>query len=308
MSKRESISRYNLIIKKLRRNPCSFNVISEYLELESEIQGYNFKIGIRTFQRDLEDILSLYNIEIKYDHYIKAYKIVQDDQPHVTERILEAFDTFNALNISDRLSRHIHFEKRKPQGTENLYGLLHAIRKQVQLKFMYQKFWEDEKSSRTIEPYILKEFKQRWYIIGRDINDQFVKSFGLDRLTDLEISKKPFHFPDNFDANEHFRYCFGIMSPNADEPHEIILSFKPLQGKYIKSMPLHETQEILANNESNESNEPNEQEFRIKLQLFITHDFIMELLSYGDTVKVIQPESLRDELKGNYERALGRYG
>ena len=53
-------------------------------------------------------------------------------------------DTFSALNLTDRLSNHIHFEKRKPQGTENLYGLLHAIKNQVQIQFTYQKFWEDD--------------------------------------------------------------------------------------------------------------------------------------------------------------------
>ena len=67
------------------------------------------------------------------------YFIDFDEQAEVNERILEAFETFNALNISDRLSNHIHFEKRKPRGTENLYGLLHAIKNQVHIKFTYQK-------------------------------------------------------------------------------------------------------------------------------------------------------------------------
>ena len=135
MSKRESIARYNLIIKKLRKHPATFREISDYLALESELQGYDFCVSIRTFQRDIQDIGSLYNIEIQYEPSLKAYSTLHDDQPEANERIQEAFDTFNALNISDRLSNHIHFEKRRPQGTGNLYGLLHAIKNQVQISW-----------------------------------------------------------------------------------------------------------------------------------------------------------------------------
>ena len=298
MSKRESIARYNLIIKKLRKQPADFEQISTYLSLESELQEYNFNVSKRTFQRDLDDIRSLYNIDIVYDFSRRVYFIDFEEQPEVNERILEAFDTFNALNISDRLSNYIHFEKRRPQGTENLYGLLHAIKNKVQISFSYKKFWEDEMSQRTAEPYALKEFKNRWYVLANDLKDNKVKSFALDRLTELEITRKKFRLPIDFDINEHFKYCFGIISPNEHQPQEVILSFDPFQGKYIKTLPLHESQVILKDNE---------EELLIKLTLFLTHDFLMEILSYGDNVKVIQPESLIEELKTSYENALKLY-
>ena len=298
MSKRESIARYNLIIKKLRKQPADFEQISTYLSLESELQEYNFNVSKRTFQRDLDDIRSLYNIDIVYDFSRKVYFIDLEEQPEVNERILEAFDTFNALNITDRLSNYIHFEKRRPQGTENLYGLLHAIKNKVQISFSYKKFWEDEMSQRTAEPYALKEFKNRWYVLANDLKDNKVKSFALDRLTELEITRKKFQLPIDFDVNEHYKYCFGIISPNEHQPQEVILSFDPFQGKYIKTLPLHESQVILKDNE---------EELLIKLTLFLTHDFLMEILSYGDNVKVIQPESLIEDLKTSYENALKLY-
>ena len=298
MSKRESIARYNLIIKKLRKQPADFEQISTYLSLESELQEYNFNVSKRTFQRDLDDIRSLYNIDIVYDFSRRVYFIDFEEQPELNERILEAFDTFNALNITDRLSNYIHFEKRRPQGTENLYGLLHAIKKKVQIAFSYQKFWEDEMSQRTAEPYALKEFKNRWYLLADDLKDNKVKSFALDRLTELEITRKKFRLPIDFDINEHYKYCFGIISPNEHQPREVILSFDPFQGKYIKTLPLHESQVILKDHE---------EELLIKLTLFLTHDFLMEILSYGDNVKVIQPESLIEDLKTSYENALKLY-
>lgn len=298
MSKRESIARYNLIIKKLRKRPSTFAEIEEYLALESEIQAYNFNISKRTFQRDRDDIRSLYNIDILFDFSKKVYYIDFDEQPEANERILEAFDTFNALNLTDRLSKHIHFEKRKPQGTEHLYGILHAIKNQIQIKFVYQKYWEDELTERLVEPYALKEFKNRWYVLSKDLVDNKIKSFALDRLTDLGILNKKFNFPKDFDVNEHYRYCFGIISPNGHQPEDVVLSFNAFQGKYIKSLPLHDSQQILIDNDD---------ELRIQLKLFITHDFFMELLSFGENLKVLKPQSLIDDLKSTVRNIQSIY-
>lgn len=298
MSKRESISRYNLIIKKLRKQSATYKEISDYLSFESELQDYNFNVSKRTFQRDLEDIRSIYQIDIQFDFSRKVYFIEFDQHPTVNERMLEAFDTFNALNIADRLSDYIHFEKRRPQGSENLYGLLHAIKNKVQIKFTYHKYWDDIITNRLVEPYALKEFKNRWYVLAKDLKDKQVKSFALDRLTNFEITKAKFQTPIDFNVAEYYKYSFGIISPNSPQPEEIILSFDPLQGKYIKSLPLHESQEVLLDNED---------EFQIKLKLFITQDLIMELLSHGDNVKVIKPESLIKEIKSVLQNALNLY-
>jgi len=298
MSKQEAVARYNLIIRKLRRHPADFSDIANFLEVQSEIEGYNFKISKRTFQRDVKDIYSIYKIDIQYDFSDKVYYIDNDDQPEANERILEAFDTFNALNITDRLSDHIHFEKRKPQGTENLYGLLHAIKNHVQIRFSYLKYWEGELTQRLAEPLALKEFKNRWYILAKDLKDNKVKSFALDRLSGLEITKKHFEAPEDFNVNRYYRHCFGIVGPNGQEPEKVILSFEPFQGKFIKSLPLHESQEILKDDD---------EELRLKLKLVLTHDFLMELLSHGDNVRVIAPDKLVKEVKAIYRNALKQY-
>ena len=298
MSKRESISRYNLIIKKLRKKSATFKEIAEYLSLESEFQSYNFNISKRTFQRDIDDIRSIYNIDIQYDFSQKVYYIDFDEQPEFNERILEAFDTFNILNISDKILKHIHFEKRKPKGTENLFGLLHAIKNKLQTSFLYQKFDDEKILKRNIEPYAIKEFKNRWYVLGRDKKDNQIKNFALDRLSELEFSKIKFHIPQNFDLNLYYKYCFGVINPNQQKQQEIILSFNPHQGKYIKTLPLHESQQILIDNEN---------ELKIKLEIFITHDFFMELLSLGENVKIIKPKSLIRDLKASYNNALENY-
>lgn len=305
MSKRAYISRYLLILKKLKVKPYStYLEIQAYIENQFEYMQMldeDFQIGSskRTLQRDITEIRNVFGIDIEYSKIQKGYFINQNEAENMNfQRMMEAFEIFNSLNIAQDLAPFVHLEKRKPQGTENLYGLLHAIKNNFQIKFEYQKFWEEESQQRLAEPYALKEFKSRWYIIAKDDKDATVKSFALDRLTHLEISNHKFDFPKNYNIEESYRYCFGIISPNEVEPQDILLSFDPYQGKYIKTLPLHESQQVIIDNEK---------ELQVKLKLCVTHDLLMELLSYGDNVKVLQPKSLAEEIKLAHQKAFKQY-
>jgi predicted DNA-binding transcriptional regulator YafY len=247
----------------------------------------------------LKEIRNVFGIDIEYSKSQKGYYISQNENENMNfQRMMEAFDIFNSLKFANDLTPLIHFEKRGPQGTENLYGLLHAIKNKHKIKFNYQKFWDEEISQRLVEPYALKEFKNRWYVIAKDSKDNKIKSFALDRLTNLEITNQTYQYPENYSIEQSYRYCFGITSPNDEEPQDIILSFDPFQGKYIKTLPLHDTQQVLVDNEI---------EMKIKLKLYLTHDFIMELLSFGDSMKVIEPKSLADQIKQAHEKAYRQY-
>lgn len=305
MSKRGYISRYLLILKKLKVKPYStYEELQSYIENQFDylqMQDDNLQIGFskRTLQRDIKEIRNVFGIDIEYSKFQKGYFISQNENENMNfQRMMEAFDMFNSLNLAQDLTPFIHLEKRRPQGTENLYGLLHAIKNRLQIKFTYQKFWEEELSQRLVEPYALKEFKNRWYIMAKDSKDNNIKSFALDRLTNLEITNLNYQYPDNYSIEQSYRYCFGIISPNDEEPQDIILSFDPFQGKYIKTLPLHDTQQVLVDND---------EEMKIKLKLCLTHDLVMELLSFGDNMKVIEPKSLADQIKQAHEKAYRQY-
>ena len=295
MSTKESLLRYFHITNKLRKSPATFKEIDSYLRQQSELQSLNFNVSKRQFKRDLEDIGSIFEIEINYDFRRRVYAIDEKLQSEVSRRRLEAFDTFNALKIGENISRSIQFENRRPQGTENLFGMLHAITNHLQVRFIYQKFWEDEPSQRFVCPLALKEFKNRWYLISttmdKDSSKETIRTFGLDRISALEITRNKFTYPQNFEIEEYFRHCFGIISPLEEKPTEVILSFDPDQGKYIKTLPLHHSQQIIADNEH---------ELRIKLLIYNTFDFRMELLAHGNTVRVLQPESLAEEIRNEH--------
>lgn len=298
MSKLQSISRYNLIIQKLRKRPATLREIADYLEQQSDLKGDNFRVSPRTFQRDVKDILSIYNIDIQFDFKRKLYAIATDEQNEANEHILEAFDIFNALNVSERLSKSLLIEKRKPRGTENIHGILHAIKNKLQVSFSYLKFWEDAPTLRVVQPYALKEFKNRWYVLALDTKDNAIKTFGLDRLSDLEISRKKFIFPKDFSASDYFKNSFDIERPNDGKPEEVVLSFTQEKGKYIKTLPLHESQQVLVDNEK---------EFRVKLDVYVSYALKQEILSHGNEVKVLKPASLVKAMKEQLKSALEQY-
>lgn len=298
MSITETIMRYHLIISKLKKHSAPLKEINRHLERESEFRGYNLLRDKRTFKRDLDAIRSIYDIDIKYDYKKRAYEIVEAEQNDKNLRMVEALDLFNALKISENITNVIHFEKRRPIGSEHLNGLLHAIQNRTQIQFSYQKYWEESPEIREVEPHALKEFKYRWYLLAVNTNNGETRIFALDRMSNLIITNKKFHHKIEINVNEFFKNCFGIIAPEEEQVEEVILSFDAFQGKYVKSLPLHETQEVLVDNNN---------EVRIKLNVYLTFDFIMEILSYGDRVKVLKPSILVEIIKSIYKKGMKLY-
>ncbi|MDR1738244.1 MAG: WYL domain-containing protein, partial [Candidatus Symbiothrix sp.] len=232
----------------------------------------------------------LFGITIKFDRATNCYYIKEDLSNDIEKRFLETFDLVNALKNRDKLSNFISFDSRKQGGTEHFYGLLHAIRNRLQIAFSYQKFYSDHLSERTVNPLALKEFKYRWYLFARDTYDDRIKTYALDRLSDLQILNVNFEGYTDFNIAEYLQYCFGIIRPNdeSEQPQEIVLSFTPFQGNYIKTLPLHHSQKTLIDNDK---------ELRISLNLYVTFDLMQEILSYGNSVKVIAPCTFAKKLK-----------
>lgn len=286
--------RQQLILNKLRKGNFTFDEILRYLELESEIQSLDLVLSKRTLQRDLKIIYSVYGVEIKYDRSLASYKIINDEQSIIQQRLLEAVDLYNALSLKDKISDKLIFEQRQPQGTQHLVTILYAIKDKKQIKFNHQKYWEDHVEHRTIEPRALKEHKQRWYVIGVDIEKKEPRIFGLDRIQNLEITAIGFKF-ENIDVEAMFKNSFGIMSPNNEKPIDIELTFTSFQAKYIKSLPLHHSQEIIM-----------EDSDKVGFRLFVvpTHDFKMELMSFGSSLLDIKPEWFKKEIINDFKKTL----
>jgi predicted DNA-binding transcriptional regulator YafY len=242
----------------------------------------------RTFERDIKDIDTLFGSVIFYNATEGGYYVDSTQDDYLLEKLFEAHDVLNTLRFSQNFRDHIQFEARKAQGSEHLHGILHAIQNKFVIKFSHQKFWEDNITIRKVKPLAIKEFRHRWYLIAEDEKDNKVKTIGLDRISDLEITPRKFTFKNPEKAFQKFKDSFGVIASENEEPAEIVLSFTPFQGKYIKSLPLHHSQKIQIDNET---------ETVISLYIYATHDFIMELLSYGKEVKVVSPIWLKQKLK-----------
>ncbi len=299
MAKQDYILRYLTIIKKFRKSKeVTFEELSEHLKSEYELQDRPFSFSVRTFQRDLNEIRDLFKIDIQYNFSTRVYYIADDLQTDLHNRMLESIDTINSLKMVSDVTKYMFFEKRKAKGTHHFYGLLHAIRNRIVINLVHQRYDEEESTSRLVESYALQECKGRWYLLAKDKNDRKIKTFGLDRIRDFENTAQRFDYPLNFDVNEHFRNCFGVINPEGEQPVEIILSFAVEQGKYVKSYPIHESQTII---------EDTEEHLLIGLYLFITHDLKMELLSYGDRLRVIAPRQLSEAMITIYQNAMRQY-
>jgi predicted DNA-binding transcriptional regulator YafY len=150
-----------------------------------------------------------------------------------------------------------------------------------------------------LHPLALKESQHRWYLLATEANNEQIKTFALDRIADVEITKASFK-SNKPSIEEEFKNYFGIMTLPARKPEKVVLSLTYLQGQYLKTFPLHTSQII-----KSESKE--EDEIIFELFISVTDDFVMELLSLGSDVEVKSPAGLRKIIKRNLTQTLKYY-
>ncbi len=299
MSKSEYLHRYLLIIRRLEKGEASLEEINDFLRKKSELEKTSFEISIRTFQRDRKEIYALYAIYIEYDFKRKVYYITNDDQTDLSIRSLEAFELFNALKMSDSISQFVQVEKATPSGAGHFHTLLKAIKERKIVAMTYQKFGYDEAVDVYIEPYALKEFEGRWYMIGKLAAQGKMRIYGLDRINDLYVMSYKFDKPANgWNVKDYFKDYFGIFHTEETKPERVVLSFSPEQVRYVETLKLHHSQNPLVDNDM---------EYRVELFIHITFDFIQKVLSYADEVKVIEPASLKKEIIKRHTNTLKQY-
>jgi predicted DNA-binding transcriptional regulator YafY len=145
---------------------------------------------------------------------------------------------------------------------------------------------------------VLKEYRNRWYVTGKGDSSRNIITFALDRIVSISVLNELFSVDDEFNADQYFKYSFGISVSNQLKPEEIILAFSPQQGEYIKSQPLHHTQEVLSESPS---------EFLVKIKVIPSFELTSQLLGYGSTVRVLEPEWLRVEIALEAEKLFYLY-
>ncbi len=299
MSKHGTIRRYTLELELIKsgRYP-SFQEIKDYLF------DYGFEISIRTIQRDIEQIRYEFGIEITYNRNKNGYFINYENDFDIESffRFLEIVNTAELLTESLYESKnslkYISFDTAGGfKGTKHLKPILTAIREHRKISFTHYNFHTGKTKKYTIKPYLIKEYDNRWYVVGLLGDVQGFRTFGIDRIKNLEVKAEKFDYNESFNPKEIFEKTIGIIY-SQNTVQNIILSFTPTQGNYIKSLPLHKSQKILVDNEK---------EFRVSINVVPNYELTQLILKQGDTVKVIEPKWLADEIKEKLKKTLKKY-
>lgn len=298
MKKSYHIQRYLFIMRFVKNHPyCTNKEINEHIVRQfSEKADYKIDLlSSKTIERDIKDILEIFKLGIYYDQTNKGYCIPTDEQQDpIVDQLMENIDLLH-IGIDGGLPDFVQLEKRKSRGTEYLLPLKNAIAQNRTVKIEYKKFYPNVLESKTVQPYMLKESRGRWYLLGLD-NIKTPKSYGLDRISKLEVLEKTFKKNAEIDWNEMYKHSFAMFT---DEPVEdVVLSFDERDGNYIEAMPIHSSQKITRQGDR----------VIVSLKIRITLDFIMELMSRSWSVEVIAPLSLRQKLHEIYKEAMERNG
>lgn len=296
MSKIGYIQRYLLLIRKVRKHPyITLDELRRDVEQELIARGELIQgLSQRTIERDIREIRSALGISIDYSRSERGYFIPQDEVASSDlERILEPFEILTAMRQDTGVQDFIITERRRAVGTEHLYGLVYAIRSGLCVAFDYCKFWSADTSHRIIEPYALKETRGRWYVVGIDLADRQLKTFGLDRIACLTIEQERFRKDPTIDIQERFRHSLTVDM--ADKVEHIVFSVGASDAAYLKTMPIHPSQRIIRETS---------QRTVFSLDVYLTPDVVMELLSRAQTLRIEEPEHLRNQILKIYETGL----
>ena len=299
MAKELFLFRYTLIVKRLEKSPATFQEISEYLANQSEIHDNDYTFSIRTFQREIKEIENQLGIVIANErkgdrrYYIKE----MPEDLELSHRLIENYQIKNAIESAKQHEDYVFLEQRQPIGLDNFQPILFAITNKRILQFRHFKYWEDKVTVRTVHPLGLKESQGRWYLMAVDTKDNAFKTFGLDRISEIEIQKRTFKTKYTYNLKTLYQNCFGIMGTE-ESPEILQLKFNAEQGHYIKGLPLHHSQNII----KEDSNE-----IIVELYITVTHDFVMHLLSYGPNVQVVYPKKLTKLIKDKLSKTLSQY-
>ena len=245
-------------------------------------------LPLRTFHNHREAIEETFNILIVCDKATNEYFIEAPSnlkQAEVSNWLLHTVTVRNLLSEAGSLRDCLQLEA-VPSGEGFLLPIVHAIRDKRSLQIVYQSFVREAPVNIFLDPYLLKLFRHRWYIIGLNPNYQEIRTYALDRVQQLEVTERVFTPLIDFDPDTYFDYCFGIM--DGGTPETIIIRVSAAQANYIRSFPLHISQQEL-HTQADYS--------LFQYYLKPTIDLLQEFLSHGPELEVLSPQTVRHQMQ-----------
>jgi len=330
---KNALIRYKVIDKCLQNRYRKWtleDLIEACSEALYDFEGKETNVSKRTIQLDIQTMRSEklgYNAPIvvydkkyyKYDDEdftITDIPLTENDMNVLSETVamLRQFKDFSLFkDVSDilqRLEDKIHSEKThtKPiiylDKNENLKGvhfldeLYQAILKKVVLKITYQSFNVDKPTEFLYYPFALKEFNNRWFLVGKRDQKNNIQHLALDRIVSVDYDFSIPSIPNTFDGEEYYKDIVGVTL-NRVGLSEIDVWIDKDNAPYVKTKPLHSSQVIIKENE--------DKSIIIRLYVKINYEFERLLLGFGESLEVLRPENVRQRLKEKLQKGLNRY-
>ena len=253
----------------------------------------------RTFFHYRDGVEEMFDINIKCDKATFEYYIDDkdgEDNARLRSWLVDSVSMSGTLSNARDISSRIMLEN-VPSAREHLPVVIDALKQNRRIRFSYKSYTRALPTDGIVlEPYFVKIFKQLWYVIGLNVKDGQIKTYSLDRMSNLNLLQDLFDMPENVNPSEFFKDCFGIIT-NQNSAKRIVLRVEPTQAKYFRALPLHSSQQ--------EEVHDNYSIFNYRMR--ITYDLKEELMSHGASIEVLEPQELKTLIRTELEQALNNY-
>lgn len=253
----------------------------------------------RTFFHYRDGIEEMFDINIVCDKSTFEYYIDDlggEDNTRLRSWLVDSASLSGMLSNAHDISDRIILES-VPSAREHLPVIIDAMKQNRRIRFSYKSYTRSQPTDGIVlEPYFVKIFKQLWYVIGMNVKDRAVKTYSLDRITQLNLLQDTFPMPEGVKPSEFFKDCFGIIT-NKNKAKRIALRVEPTQAKYFRALPLHPSQM--------EEVHDNYSIFIYRMR--ITYDLKEEIMSHGSSVEVLEPQELKMLIQNELKQALANY-
>lgn len=299
MAVESTIKRYSLIVGKIRegRYP-TLEQLSRHLE-RSDVAASD-----RTIQRDLEQIRTMMGFEIIYSREHKGYYIeahtydvadkflrlqeLSEPSSVILETMKDAHDVLSKIHLGSSVMM---------KGAHQCKDVLHSIRKCLEIKFLHENYHSGEQKEVALQPLLLKEYAERWYVYGFSTTLNEYRTYGLDRISGLQVTDRTFTPDAAHDPVERFNEQIGVSMTEGPK-EEVLLLYTPLQAKYAMSLPLHTSQKVV---------EERADGTVISMKVKLNYELLQNILKTGSEVKVLSPPALAAWVKETLEDMLQQY-
>lgn len=279
---KDLVSRYIWLIDTINRHKGITREEINSLWMQEPMSGGE-PLAPRTFYHYRRNIEDNFNIKINCDgkgRYCIDGKSAENARV-IANLVVESFVISNAVKESHLPEGSVEIED-IPSSGEHFPVLLDAIKNSKKVVFRYSGFMRSRSQSNLLfSPYVLKRYRQRWYVTGLLESKKSIRTYALDRISRLRITGEEFKKPEDFDPDKLFADIVGVTTSEASVK-TVKLRVTPIQAKYFRGLPLHKSQ--------SEEKFPQYSIFSYRLKL--NYELVHEILSLGDSVKVLEPPEL----------------